>query len=461
MTRELNFSTLCGFSDKQWLATQAADAYEYTLFGGSRGPGKSYWLRWYEVRRLLMWAAAGICNVNVMLACEDYPSLKDRQISKIATEFPAWLGELKETRDKGLGFHLRPHYGGGSILLRNLDDPSKYMGAEFAGMAIDELGKNPLSAFDMLRGSLRWPGIADTFFVGATNPAANWVRQYWIEKDFPDNMADHAHKFAFVPALPQDNPMLPPQYWQMLETLPGPLRAAWLHGDWYAAIEGVVYENFDDANVVEAEPDRERPFELAIDDGYIDPRATLFIQRQANGDILVFDELYETKMLEEETIQHIFDRCLAHFGTADFGQQLASNNIEWDTLDAEQRAVTCARFGLPLPELAAVSHEAVALQQRLRKADIPARNWLSAKAGGGGSTRLAAITLTRGLICDGKGYRAIKIHARCRRLLDEMRVGYKYPEGKHGLETKPQDGNDHAANALESWIWLRARRGEA
>jgi len=458
MTREINFSDMCGFSDKQWQATEVADRYKYPLFGGSRGPGKSYWLRWYNVRRLLRWAAQGHRGVNVMLACEDYPSLKDRHISKISTEFPAYLGALKETQEKGLGFHLKAQYGGGSILLRNLDDPTKYMSAEFAGISIDEVTKNPLSTFDVLRGSLRWPGITDTFLACASNPAANWVRDYWIEHRFPPQLAPEADQFAFVPALPTDNPHLDPSYWQMLDTLSGPLRAAWLHGDWYAAVEGLVYEAFGPDNVVELEPDTDLPFELAIDDGYIDPRATLFVQRQRNGDILVFDELYETKTLEEESIQHIFDRCLAHFGGAECGAHLAQNHVEWDTLDAAERAVTAARYGLPLPELAAVSHEAVALQQRLRRADIPARNWLATKAGGGGSTRLAAITLTRGLICDGKGYRAIKIHPRCHKLLDELRAGYKYPEGKHGLETKPADGNDHACNALESWVWLRARR---
>lgn len=459
MTREINFSELCGFSPKQWAATDAADAHKYPLFGGSRGPGKSYWLRWYNVRRLLRWAAHGFRNVNVMLACEDYPSLKDRHISKIAAEFPLWLGQLKETQEKGLGFHLRPQFGGGSILLRNLDDPAKYMSSEFAGISVDELPKNPVSAFDVLRGSLRWPGISDTFLAGACNPAPNWVRDYWIEGNFPPQLAREADQFVFIPALPTDNPHLDPSYWQMLETLSGPLREAWLHGDWYAAVEGLVYDNLSDDNVTELEPDPERPFELAIDDGYIDPRATLFIQRQANGDILVFDELYETKTLEEETILHIFDRCLAHFGNGAFGEALANNHIEWDSLDVAQRAEVAGRYGLPMPELAAVSHEAVALQQRLRKANIPARNWMAVTAGGGKSTRLAAITLTRGLICDGKGYRAIRIHKRCRKLLDEIRAGYKYPEGKHGLETKPEDGNDHAANALESWVWMRARRG--
>ena len=455
---EINFSELCGFSEKQWLATDTADEHKYTLFGGSRGPGKSYWLRWYNILRLVRWAGMGIRNVNVMLACEDYPSLKDRHISKIKTEFPLWLGELKETQEKGLGFHLRPKYGGGSILLRNLDDPTKYMSAEFAGISIDEVTKNPVSTFDVLRGSLRWPGIANTFIACASNPAANWVREYWIEHDFPKTLQGEANQFAFVPALPTDNPHLDPSYWQMLETLSGPLRDAWLHGDWYAGVEGLVYDSFGADNVVETEPDPERPFEIAVDDGYVDPRATLFIQRQANGDILIFDELYETKMLEEESISHLFDKCVLHFGTATFGQQLADNNLEWDNLDYVERATLCARYGVPTPELAAVSHEAVALQSRLRRANIPARNWLATKAGGGESTRLAAITLTRNLICDGKGYRAIKVHKRCRKLLDEINAGYKYPEGKHGLETKPADGRDHAANALESWVWLRARR---
>lgn len=423
----MKFSELCGFTDKQWSATEAADTHRYTLFGGSRGPGKSFWLRWYVLRQLLTWAGQGITGVDAMLACEDYPSLVNRQVTKIETEFPLWLGKVASTKTKGLGFHLHKQYGGGSILFRNLDDPSRYQSAEFAIIAIDELTKNPLKTFNILRGSLRWPGVDRTQFVAATNPESNWVRDYWIERNFPSELEPFADDFAFVPALPDDNPHLDQSYWQELNTLSGALRQAWLHGDWYAAVEGLVYETFSNDNVVEIEPDPDRPFELAIDDGYIDPRATLFIQRMANGDILVFDELYETKTLEEATIEHVKSRSAEH--------------------------------GMKLPELAAVSHEAVALQRRLREADIPARNWLSVKAGGGGSTRMAAITLTRGLFCDGQGHRAIKVHRRCRHLLDEIRTGYKYPEGKHGLETKPADGNDHACNALESWIWMRCRRG--
>jgi len=426
MSNEFLFSELCGFFDKQWEATDAADSHKYTLYGGSRGPGKSYWLRWYLLRRLLKWRKELGIAADVMLGCEDYPSLKDRQMGKIAIEFPQWMGTLQDKKEKGLGFHL---HGGGSILLRNLDDPSKYQSAEFAAIAIDELGKNKERTFHILRGSLRWPGIEDVKFIGASNPTANWVRDYWIEQRLPDEMAGLENEFVFVQGLPDDNPHLPSSYWDMLDTLPGALRQAWRYGDWYAAVEGLVYDTFNDQNITEREPDPARPFELAIDDGYVDPRATLFIQRDGRN-ILVFDELYQTRRLEEETIADIKEKC---------------ESAPW----------AAEREGRKLPELAAVSHEAVALRRRLREADIVSRNWLADKQGiGKGSVREAAIALTRELVCDGKGHRALLVHKRCRHLLDELRMGYRIDEESG----KPVDESDHACQALESWIWLRMRR---
>ena len=215
----------------------------------------------------------------------------------------------------------------------------------------------------------------------------------------------------------------------MLDTLPPVLRAAWKDGDWFVGVEGLVYETFNADNLTDDEPDPALPIELAIDDGYVDPRATLFIQRRPGGDVLVFAELYQTKTLEERTVQDILDLC-------------------------ESR-------GWPRPELAAVSHEAPALRERLRRADIPARNWLAVKnlVTGERSKRIAAIKRTRELICDGQGYRAIRVNRRCKSLLDELMAGYKYPEGKRAsVDDAPADGNDHAANALESWCYLRMMR---
>ena len=429
MARRVSFSSLCTFTDKQWEATRLSKAYKYFLYGGSRGPGKSHWLRWYAIRRLMQWAAQGLIGVRVGMFCEDYPSLQDRQISKLAT-FPRWLGTLRTTKTDGLGFHLSAQYGGGSILLRNLADATRYQSAEFAGILIDELTKNPITAFEDLRGSLRWPGIDDTFFAAATNPNGRyfkWVRSLWVERDFG---GQYAHlegikdQFKYLKALPKDNPYLDDDYWETLNSLPDRLRAAWRDGNWYTAVEGLVFDTFTEANIVDEEPDPELPLELGIDDGYVDPRATLFIQKKGTH-VLVFDELYETKTLEETTIRNIEHKC------DDYGR---------------------------LPEIAAVSHEATALRRRLREANIPARNWMSVKVGGGGSTRRQAIQKTRALICDGHQYRALHVHQRCKNLIDEITTGYRNkPDPAGGYQDQPADGNDHACEALEGWIWLRVR----
>lgn len=210
--------------------------YKYLLYGGARGPGKSYILRWGMIWRLLRWFVEfGHRNVRCMLACEDYPTLQDRQITRIRAEFPSWLGTLKETRIEGLGFYLHEEYGGGRLLLRNLDKPEKYMGAEYAGVGVDELTKNTKETFDFLRGSLRWPGISDTFFWGATNPGGIghiWVKSFWIDGQFPKEMEKIRDQFAMVKALPQDNPYLTDDYWLDLLTQPPDIQAAWILGDW-------------------------------------------------------------------------------------------------------------------------------------------------------------------------------------------------------------------------------------
>ena len=238
---------------KQILFMAESERYRFMLYGGSRGSAKSYILRWGLLWRLIDWFTKGHKDLRVGLFCEDYPTLRDRQISKIRTEFPKWLGEVKSTQTDGLGFYLHEDYGGGVILLRNLDDPSKYIGAEFAGIAVDELTKNDKATFDMLRGSLRWPGIRQTFFWGATNPLGPgvlWVRQLWIEQDFPPEFEKLKDEFCFVRALPYDNPHLSEQYWDDLRSQPAAIQKAWIEGDWYALVGAVFGEWREDQHVL-------------------------------------------------------------------------------------------------------------------------------------------------------------------------------------------------------------------
>lgn len=167
----VNLSDLCKFTPKQLLATTEADKHDYTLFGGAAGPGKSYWLRWYPIRKLLQWGKQyNLKGIRGALFSEDFPTLKDRQISKMEVEFPRWLGEIKDTKSHGLGFHLRPEFGSHVLSLKNLDDPSKYLSSEFAIIAVEELTMNPEDKFHKLRSRLRWTGIPNPKFIAATNP---------------------------------------------------------------------------------------------------------------------------------------------------------------------------------------------------------------------------------------------------------------------------------------------------
>lgn len=240
---EIPWSSLCKFTERQKQALDELRAGKrFLLYGGALGGGKSFWLRWVLLRRLLeLYARFGLKNVPVMLACEDYPSLKDRQLQKIGMEFPDWLGVLREDHKLyGRSFVLKPEYGGGAICFRNLDDPAKYQSAEFAAIAVDELTKNPYEVFTHLRSRLRWPGLADseTWFLAGTNPGGpghGWVKQFWIDKNLPEEWrepVDFSEFFAFVPSKADDNPHLDNAYWATLQTLPPNLRAAFRDGSW-------------------------------------------------------------------------------------------------------------------------------------------------------------------------------------------------------------------------------------
>jgi hypothetical protein len=290
---------LCNFTEKQLIATRAADTHTFCLFGGSRGPGKSYWLRWYCLRYLMTLASCGINNVVVALFCEDYPTLIDRQVSKINIEFPSYIGEVAERKKShGFAFYLRKEYGGGVILLRNLDESNveKYQSAEFALVAVDELTKSKDKVFDILRGSMRWPGIKGVKFIAATNPGgigAHWVKNYFIDHIYPPEMEEIEDQFAFVQALPTDNPHLDESYWSMLKHLPPNLSKAWLYGDW-DCFEGQAFPEFyEHVHVIE-------PFEIpdnwerfcSIDWGYSAPFAIYWHAESPDGVVYTYRGFY-------------------------------------------------------------------------------------------------------------------------------------------------------------------------
>jgi len=248
MSGETRLASVFNPTERQREAFRASDTHRFTLYGGAGGGGKSYFLRWWCLRQLLrLYANTGIEGIRVGLFSMDYPTLTDRQISRINREFPGWLGALRKTQSDGYNFQLLPEFGGGTIALRNLDDPSKYRSAEFAAIAVEELTENTKETFDDLRFRLRWPGVSRPCFVGATNPGGtghHWVKDFWIDHKFPKELQPFANEFAYVPAKVLDNPHITQDYYKDLLSLPDAKRRALAEGDW-SIPEGQYFTNFE------------------------------------------------------------------------------------------------------------------------------------------------------------------------------------------------------------------------
>lgn len=300
MNDDKKFSDLCKFFPKQTEALNAAKRFKFTLFGGSVGSGKSYWIRWSTVWFLMdYYQRYNIEGIRAGIFCEDYPSLNDRHLTKIKFEFPDWLGTYNESKKE---FTLKKRWGSGIIAFRNLDDPAKYLSVEFALEAIDEINRNPKSTFDQLRSRLRWPGIKDTKFLAGCNPLGEaWVKNMWVKRLFPPEEKEQ-YEYVFVPALPTDNPHLPVEYYKSLESLPENQRKAYLEGNWDAFDEGM-----DEKGYIRLVSDREVQSSLTNETehsgfiiGGIDPAAggdnSAVVIRSAHMAEVVFNQKLQNTM---------------------------------------------------------------------------------------------------------------------------------------------------------------------
>lgn len=331
------------------------------------------------------------------------------------------LGPLHPIVLTGGHRRLRTTYNfpdGGEIITGGLDHPERILSSEYDIIFVMQAEETTQREWEILLTRLRNNVLPYQQIIGDCNPGPP---SHWIQERFSSGLLQLWQTYH------RDNPLLwdaksndyteyGQNYMGKLKQLTGIMRERFLEGKWTQA-EGVVYSEFSMENVVDTEPNPDLPIEIACDDGYVDPRAILFIQRTGT-EILVFDELYHSRHLAETCVSEIVERC--------------------------------ERNGWPLPEIAVGSPEAKEMQQRFRLADIPFRSRVH--------KILDGIPIVRGLIRDGNGVRSLKVHRRCKNLIGELTDGYRYPElGSRRDDEKPLDGNDHACDALRYWCFTRAR----
>lgn len=194
------------------------------MYGGAKGGGKSYWLC------IWMFCMANKYKKSKLFFC------RKRSVDFTNTTLETWKKcipantyKINEQKKKItiLSTQSVIDYGG-------LDDPrlvQSLNSAEYVHIGIDQAEEIDYDSFAMCRGTLRHiPYGIETpdYQIRLTaNPAQCWLKDMFI--------LNPQEGFRFIPALPTDNPFLPPGYIKNLEEAfksRPQLLAAYLHGSW-------------------------------------------------------------------------------------------------------------------------------------------------------------------------------------------------------------------------------------
>ena len=214
------------------------------LYGGAKGGGKSWFLcTWAFKRAIDIINEYGLCPTNnpIHIGWMGRKQATDFTSTTLQTwrqTIPEDYYKLKSGTEKDSKHILilgtvAIDYGG----LDRQESINKFNSAEYAFIIIDQAEEVEIDDISVLKGSLRLTIAGrslDYKRIYTANP-----RVCWLKEDFIDNPKEG---YVFVPALPKDNPNLPPDYEKTLEDAFGyrpELLRAYRDGDW----SGIEVEN--------------------------------------------------------------------------------------------------------------------------------------------------------------------------------------------------------------------------
>lgn len=263
----------------------------YKLYGGAMGGGKTMALCAEAIKLSLRYPG------NRGYFCRH--QLVDFKRSTLVTferQCPPELIRMHYRDDRLIVFR-----NGSEILYGGLggeEDLERIKSTEFGWVGIDEATETYLEMFQLLDSRLRWKlpdgGYPRFRIFLASNPEPGWVKERFVDR-LP---ADH----AFIPALPKDNPYLPPNYDAGLrKNFPNEWVKRYLDGSW-DVFEGQVYKEFDKAVHVYRDIEMGQWWERfrVIDHGYTNPTCCLWIAVDHDGAMWIYDEHYERFMTVAE-----------------------------------------------------------------------------------------------------------------------------------------------------------------
>lgn len=286
---------------QQTLALKVNDVYEI-LYGGARGGGKT---------------TAGIVW---LLKESENPKFRGLVIRKNAEDLADWLDRARElyTNASITGKPATITFPSGAIVrtghLKDDNAYTKYQGHEYQRIVLEELTQIPteesyLKLISSCRSTLT--DVHPQIFCTA-NPGGKghtWVKQRWgigkrePNKAFKDPISKRFR--MFIPATIDDNPTLlksDPDYIGFLDSLPEPLRSAWLEGNWDVFAGQFFTEWNPRVHIVDEEKAKKLGYGkrynhryIGIDWGYANPFASIWIEVTQHNRVFCYRELYGTE----------------------------------------------------------------------------------------------------------------------------------------------------------------------
>ena len=197
---------------------------KFLLYGGAKGGGKSWFIC------IWMFLMAVKYKGNKLFFCRRRSvDFSNTTLETWKKSIPSNLYRINEQKKK-----IYIDRAGSTIDYGGLDDPlliQSLNSAEYGHIGIDQAEEVEQDSFSMIRGTLRHKlpdGTFPPYQVRLTaNPAQCWLKDKFILNPDKD--------FAFIGALPSDNPHLPKDYTENLREAfkhrPN-LLAAYLYGSW-------------------------------------------------------------------------------------------------------------------------------------------------------------------------------------------------------------------------------------
>lgn len=229
---------------KQFLQAKAA----HVGFGGARGGGKSWVVRWKAVLLCLRYG-----GIKVMIVRKTYPELSENHIIPLCRI----LGCFATRKEDRLAVYndSKKHIvfpNGSRILFRYCDDEKdaeRFQGTEVDVLFIDEATQQSKSKVEKLNACVRGANEFPKRTYYTFNPGGeghSWVKRLFIDRRFQEG--EDPEEYVFIQSLLTDNQVLmqsDPKYLKRLKALPPKLRRAWLEGDWNV-FDGQFFEEFRD-----------------------------------------------------------------------------------------------------------------------------------------------------------------------------------------------------------------------